>query len=730
MPIATDSPRSLARDVALPATVWFVCSAALLLFRPGYLFPPFELLDSWIYTSYQWAPRAQISDFGATYYGSRLSWILPGALIQHYLPPVPAEILFKLGVSAVLATAVGMIVHRGHGSRWAAIGVAATVCCPAVIQALHADYIDTPVFTYGALTAASITWSRDSQWWPLWIGAAGASLMLMLAANLGALSSIGVALGVFHLVWLRWSIRRHVACLPIYLVGAAVVFCAIGAMHQHLGGPFYFIKPQVDMVLFFKQTKTNPWAPTDPRWFLAAHWLILPFASLVWGLYCSVFDEGKDPRAKALLRAVTAALATSLGLALLVELRRTASVLSLYYYTSFHLVFALPLLTLCCASCFRSPLRLWPLVALALALLMIPLAIAPPETWRCLAPVFSLLPRPEWFAVSVSITLLLPVAFIAGWLSRKLPGTRAALAAAAPLALMLFSHSPGLHGPEISSHLRERYQSVHDAYFAIERRFPRGTIRYWVDGAWRNGVSLASTKLWGYRLLTIKGFPEFSTETMSAVGTTIIVPLSPGAYGNALEKAEAALKPWGLEASRPELIRLPGQAGMGFDLLCFELTVRPIDPEEPRPANAPVLNMLAGFEYFSPNRYTDVINYLRHDAAAAWPVVDTTGHYPIFQRTAPDDLVATHFRTFPEIPYGKFRHLMIVTVMPATGHCTLVFQDESFRELGRFTLEASGRSVHAIGVPTDAKTYRVCFVSSRDESTPLPVNVNVYELVR
>ncbi len=718
------------QGAGLMAGCWALCSVLLLLFRPGYLFPPFELLDSWIYTSYQWAPRAQIADFGVTYYGSRLSWILPGALLHHYLPPVAAELVFKLGASAVLAGAVGLIVHAGHGPRWGAVGVIATVCFPAVIQAFHADYIDTPVFTYAAVTAAFITWSRDARWWPLWIGAAGGSLMLMLVANLGALSSVGLALGVYHLAWLRWSVRRHALSLACYAAGAGVVFCAIGAMHAHLGGPFYFIKPQVDMVLFFKNVKSNPWAPTDPHWFLAAHWLILPFASLAWGAYCSFFLETKDARTRTLLRSLTAALTTSLGVALYVEMRRTASVLSLYYYTSFHLAFALPLLAVCCASSFRPLLRPWHLGTLLAGSLLIVLCLPPLESWPALASLRALLARPEWFAVVVAVAVGLPVTLVALLLARKWPVLHTAVATALPFGLALASVSKGLHGPEISNRLCERYQSVHDAFFAVESRFPRGTVCYWVDGTNRNGVSLASTKLWGYRLLTLQGFPELSTEASRFIGYTVIVPLNPGGYDAGLAKARAALKPFSLEANEPELIRVPGAGGMGFDLLTFKLQARTIDPEEPRAENAPMLTMIAGLEYYGANRYTGALNYHRQDPAAKPPVVDTAGDYPVLHRSAPGDFAATHFRALPEIPYGKMCYLMVVTVLPAKGNCVVMLQDENFRVLGKFTLTEGGRSVHSLGIPYGTKSYRICFLSPQEASTPVPVNINVYQMVK
>ena len=51
------------------AAAWLGCTLLLLTFRPGYLFPPVDLIDSWVYTGYQWNLRGHIKTalrYGAT----------------------------------------------------------------------------------------------------------------------------------------------------------------------------------------------------------------------------------------------------------------------------------------------------------------------------------------------------------------------------------------------------------------------------------------------------------------------------------------------------------------------------------------------------------------------------------------------------------------------------------------------------------------------------------------
>ena len=52
------------REVLILAALWVLAIGILLWFRPGYPFPPFGVLDSWVYTGYQWNLSGHLEDFG------------------------------------------------------------------------------------------------------------------------------------------------------------------------------------------------------------------------------------------------------------------------------------------------------------------------------------------------------------------------------------------------------------------------------------------------------------------------------------------------------------------------------------------------------------------------------------------------------------------------------------------------------------------------------------------
>lgn len=719
----SDSTSWKRRNGLLIAAVWAACSIALLVARPSYPFPPFELLDSWIYTAYQWDLRNQIADFGPTYYGARLSWILPGALLHSLLPPVAAGIVFKLLFSVLLAFACAGVVHAVAGLRWALVTTALTTFAPQIVVALQTDYVDGPVIVFAACTMAGITRAGNSPRPLLWIAVAGAGLAAMLATNIGAASTIGAGLAVFHLVWLRWGLQRTLRAAVAYAAGAALVLLVLAASSRSVGGEFNFLQPQFDMIRYFKEVDRNPWVPTNFEWLTRASWLILPVGAALWAAVRLVVTRREKTAGRRLILALTAGLATSLLFSAIIEFRATGAVLSLYYYASFNLTFALPLLVLTAADHGDGSPPTWTcVVALIGALFALVTVVTPVAGWMMLS----------WVAQGLGAADRVPIAAAAllalGTILIVISASGRRVAAPAGLFLfcswLLLSLPASMHGPEVSDRLRERYQAVHEAYFLLKRELPNRSFRFWVDAKHRDGVSLASTKLWGYRLLTQQSFPEL--ESVPFRDLTVVVPLAPGRGPAAIEQLPQVLKARHLVAENTRLRPISGKAGTGFDLLMFELRSAKIDPESDAPHGFRA-EMIAGYEYYRDPPYTAQLQINRADGRSADAIMPATGH-AVFYRGEPEDHLATEFRPLPPPPVNGFWTLAIITVMPVEGDLIIAVQDDQFRNHSSLALRAAGRAVHNVKLPPDANGYRLCFYSRSAVSTALPINLNVYRV--
>src|SRR5215471_19341269 len=90
--------------------VWPYRAALLLLpivvlwYQDNSLFPPPGQIDTWVYLGFfRNLVNFKRDLFAGTYYGSRLTWILPGWVVHSLLPPVAASAALHL---SVLLTAV------------------------------------------------------------------------------------------------------------------------------------------------------------------------------------------------------------------------------------------------------------------------------------------------------------------------------------------------------------------------------------------------------------------------------------------------------------------------------------------------------------------------------------------------------------------------------------------------------------------------------------------------
>jgi hypothetical protein len=700
--------------------MWVACTALLLAFRPGYGFPTAHLVDSWIYTSYQWDFHRQIAEFGPTYYASRLSWILPGVLLHHLFDPVTANICYKLLASAVTALACGILVQRVKGLTAGLLAVGIAVVAPPMIKALQADYVDIAVLMYAILALACIARAAHSGRWALWIFLAGVAFSGMTVANLSALAVPGLGIAAFHLLWLRWGFKRNALCLGLYLAAALLVISGIDFIWRRAGATTHFLRPQIDMIFYFGEMKgENPWAPKNWHWVIGATWLVLPVAALVLGLMRSAFAPHADATVQRFTLALTAGLAVSLGTGLILEWRNIA-VLAQPYYAHAHLCLALPLLALV-GSPEIPTRRPWRLAAVIAGLLLVVLA------GNALG--FNALLRGLEGVIGVAecAPLLLAGVLLAGATlcffrsrPRSISGAELLLvglgACSAPID---FDH------PRVSDHLRERYAAIHSAYQVIAREFAPDSYRFWVDARQQDGRALASSKLWLYRLFTEKMFPGFETPDLS--GRTLIVPGAPGAGPLILTRAKERLRARGLELASPRILQVPGAAGMGFDLVCFKMQTPTLDPDDPALATT-ITSLLVDLRADASPPYTAALEQNLYGPRSSPPIGLASGQ-PTFTRTDARDHLATPFISFTRPKPGAPRKLSLVIVMPAAGsNASCIVQSDSFAELGRFPLDQAGRTVRSLLTPAGCQRVRLYFQSGTDLAVPLPLRVSLYEI--
>ena len=223
-------------------------------------------------------------------------------------------------------------------------------------------------------------------------------------------------------------------------------------------------------------------------------------------------------------------------------------------------------------------------------------------------------------------------------------------------------------------------------------------------------------------MITVNGFPQL--DTIRYTDRTVIVPGSPGRSEEILAIATKTLAAEGNDLINPRVIPIRGEAGLGFDLVCFTMQKRPVDPEAPAEGAKPPL-MLMAFLAEGDSPYTGSLGSVILDRTKG-QALDLSAGYPVFVPSAPADHLATQYHGCPTST--RPRRVAVVTMMPAAGNSLCTIQDQSFRHLARITLKESGRKVHMVALPPESTSLRVVFESPANSPTPLPTQIRLYEI--
>src|SRR5581483_11158734 len=226
------------------------------------LFTPSGHIDSWFYFGF----FKNLPDFKAdlvpnTYYGSRLSWILPGFIIHSLWKPVLATAILHLGVFYTAAFSLFVTLTLTAGVRPAFLTTLAFCCNPQVWYAVGTDYVDGGGLAFCLLALALLTATalvRDQWWLPV---LAGGVVLCWVCDNIFWFSLVPL-LGLHYAGLLRlrgrlsiWVLLRDLLlrCGAVFLL----VLAGFAAINHRLDGSYDFWAPNFRAIAVF--SKNNPW---------------------------------------------------------------------------------------------------------------------------------------------------------------------------------------------------------------------------------------------------------------------------------------------------------------------------------------------------------------------------------------------------------------------------------------------------------------------------------------
>ena len=236
------------------------------------LYNPSGTIDPWLYTALFVNFDQFYDHFGASYYASRLPWIVPGRIAYGTLS-VDAAYWVLHGFSFIGGVAaIYFLVRRYLGVAPAVVGAATLSLTPMYWNAQYWDYIDGGTMTYllaGLCFGLPLATGRIRA---LSLAIAGFFFAAAVTTNLFvALIALTYPIAyafVQPAVGLRQWLKMALADLAAMLVGAAALLVALGWHARANGGPFIFFEAQIDVIrnrsLLVKQPGYE-WLRTEPR---------------------------------------------------------------------------------------------------------------------------------------------------------------------------------------------------------------------------------------------------------------------------------------------------------------------------------------------------------------------------------------------------------------------------------------------------------------------------------
>lgn len=295
---------------------------------PGYL-------DPWFYFALFQHPATWTRMFPNTYYGSRLSFIFPGSVIYHILPPVTANYVFHLLVWFCAAIALYVALKCVTDRRTALLSAVVLGFYPYLWKATGWDYPDGAGIAYYLVTIACLTTAGKMRK-PSW------ALILVAGGSCAAAFYTNMVWVMFiPFLPVLWIWLRRLLQLPLDLPRAALsaaigaLFCTVilAIASRSIGGAYLFYSPSIRFALK-SLNAPNPWKARGIAWVPSAYWLFLPAMAVVSAL-ATIVRAGlrSTPRRNRLSLIFCGNLLFCAGIFVFFE-NRNMGLLECYYYAS------------------------------------------------------------------------------------------------------------------------------------------------------------------------------------------------------------------------------------------------------------------------------------------------------------------------------------------------------------------------------------------------------------
>jgi hypothetical protein len=267
--------------LALPWVVLYLDTTWLF----AYPTSSFGFIDPWMYFGFFFDLTQHIRTFKGAYFTTRLTWIVPGAVMYRLFSPLVATYILHLLVFYASILPLYLILKVTVSRPAALLATTMMAFHSYFLWSVGWPYIDGAGNMYVLLTLACLTFAARSDHPKWWLVAAGAIGAKTVYCQFFLISFAPLIFGFYYFARREMGHRRSTAEWKPFAWGFAFVTVLYGVFNMAVNGRFLFFVNSIGMAAKLVINR-NPYNDSTYRWIAGATWLIVPALATLGAIVC------------------------------------------------------------------------------------------------------------------------------------------------------------------------------------------------------------------------------------------------------------------------------------------------------------------------------------------------------------------------------------------------------------------------------------------------------------
>lgn len=721
------------------------------------------IIDPWVYAGYFVNLDKFLPLFGETYYGDRISWILPGYGLYHIFPPIIAHIVLHIVFFITSLLAMYILLKMAFDRNTALFTTLLFGAYPFFLFEISTDYPSGAVITYMVLAFASLNLALKKNYSKLFLFASGIFFACMAYAQIFSLVFLPVFIFTFLFFSWRQKIQTILYEVSIFLAGGIVISVFFTICNYIITGSQFFFVTQITQALYYATTNINPYYIPISFWIWNAVWLIVPALIAVTSLIFLYFNHRSKFCINPYFLLFQINYLLMLAIFIYLNLKQNPSAdLQITYYACY----LIPLIFLALGAQLSSIIskiegkKILVLIAIEL-LLFLPLIHVPLNFIKSIIISFNYVIFCYMIALLILIILILILIVLSLSLIKNLNYQKSWLPLiviiilSGSLSLLYTNYSNfNYYNTNVDPTLQlgtdtDAYLLIFDTVQEINTFIPENHVGIWygkekIDNKTMFGIfnNINAIYLWQYTMIG-QDFPNITSENVNKYASnedSKIVILS--TKEDAFSLAQKALNKINYKATLIETKRF--QRGEVF-LYCTIIAINSIDPIRDQILNGSITTSNNTQQIILPDGSTNLASSLDKNMYGLFgrdSVITTINDSTVFNPTSDRDHLASPF--FPIPADNSSETYLVIGIQSSVGskqvtysNASIVLQDENYSIISgnlfvpthNTTPKPVWQIENVIHIPQNTREVRLYITSSDGHSAVLPAKIEMYKVI-